>query len=91
MSAVIKGLHKKHSLLAAFLEAADRIDCRAFSRRPNGEVSEPVNLEVEEMISLALPQTEPINLTSPFVFRRANLVRASEISPPTSSTAKRAA
>jgi hypothetical protein len=72
MSAVIEGLRKDHSLLVAFLEAADKIDWRALHRRVAiGETPEPVNMEAHETSS------EPNSLPA-FAFRRANLVRASE-------------
>jgi hypothetical protein len=59
MSAVIEGLQRDHALLAAFLEATDKIDWQALHRR------------------VAISQApEP----SPFVFRRANLVRIAESS-----------
>ena len=47
MNAVIEGLQRDHALLAAFLEATDKIDWRALHRRAAiGETSnKPVNLE----------------------------------------------
>lgn len=47
MNAVIEGLQRDHALLAAFLEATDKIDRRALHRRVAiGETSnKPVNLE----------------------------------------------
>ena len=47
MNAVIEGLQRDHALLAAFLEATDKIDWRALHRRVAiGETSnKPVNLE----------------------------------------------
>jgi len=72
MSAVIEGLRKDHSLLVAFLEAADKIDWRALHRRVAvGETPEPVNVEAHEAL------TAPKYSVSAFAFRRANLVRAS--------------
>jgi hypothetical protein len=72
MSAVIEGLRKDHSLLVAFLEAADKIDWRALHGRVAiGETPEPVNVEAHEA------STAP-NSVPAFAFRRANLVRASE-------------
>ena len=49
MSAVIEGLRKDHSLLVAFLEAADKIDWRALHRRVAiCETPKPVNVEAHE-------------------------------------------
>ena len=73
MSAVIDGLRKDHSLLAAFLEAADKIDWRALHRRVAiGGTSEPVNVEAHEA------STAPEYPVPAFAFRRANLVRPPE-------------
>lgn len=80
MGAVIKGLNKDHGLLAAFLEAADKIDWRALNRRTGIAVTpKPVNVEAHEAATVpVLPQVEPPRPSpAPFVFRRANLVRAS--------------
>jgi hypothetical protein len=80
MSAVIEGLLKDHRLLAAFLEATDKIDWRPLHRRVAiGETPKPVNLETHEAPTPPLlPQVEPLKSpVSPFAFRRANLVRAS--------------
>jgi hypothetical protein len=41
-SAVIKALRKEHGLLAAFLEAADKLDCRALNRRV--AMAKPINV-----------------------------------------------
>jgi len=86
MSAVTEGLHKDHGLLAAFLEATDKIDWRPLHRRVAiEETPEPVNLEMcEALTAPVLPQVElpkvepPKSSLSPFALRRANLVRASE-------------
>jgi hypothetical protein len=76
MSAVIEGLHQDHALLAAFLEATDKIDWRALQRRVAiGETLQPVSASTVSV----LPQVEPLKSPVPaFVFRRANSVRASE-------------
>lgn len=81
MSAVIKGLHKEHGLLAAFLEAAYKIDWRALNRPvAMGEISKPINVEAHQAPAApVLPQVAPLeSAASSFVFRRANLARASE-------------
>ena len=86
MSAVTEGLHKDHGLLAAFLEATDKIDSRPLHRQVAiEETPEPVNLEMCEALTapvlpqVELPQVEPPKSSlSPFALRRANLVRASE-------------
>ncbi len=86
MSAVTGGLHKDHGLLAAFLEATDKIDWRPLHKRVAiEETPEPVNLEMCEALAapvlpqVELPQVEPPKSpVSPFALRRANLVRASE-------------
>ena len=46
MADVIEGLRKEHGLLAAFLEAADKLDCRAFNRRV--AMAKPVNVEAHQ-------------------------------------------
>jgi hypothetical protein len=56
MSALIKGLQTQHGLLAAYLEATDKIDRRALHQRA------------------VIAETPEVPSTSPFVFRRANLV-----------------
>ena len=45
-STVIKALRKEHGLPAAFLEAADKIDCRAFNRRV--AMAKPINVEAHQ-------------------------------------------
>ena len=70
-SAVIEALRKEHGLLAAFLEAADKIDCRALSRQT--AAAKPINVEAPQA------SISPLNpAVSPLIFRRANLTRASE-------------
>jgi hypothetical protein len=76
MSAVIPGLQKDHGLLAAYLEATDKIDWRALHKRVL--IAEaPANVEAHQ--ASAAPQLpEVVPSTSPFVFRRANLLRGPE-------------
>jgi hypothetical protein len=81
MSAVIVGLHEDHALLAAFLEATDKIGWRPLQERTAiEEALQPVGAEAHKAsIVPVLPQVEPVKSTvPPFAFRRANLVRASE-------------
>ena len=75
MSAVVEGLQKDHGLLAAYLEATDKIDWRALHKRVAiGEVPKPANVEAHQ--APAAPQLpEVVPSTSPFVFRRANMLR----------------
>jgi hypothetical protein len=108
-SAVSKGPDRDHALLAAFLDATNRIDRRALQKTiVLGEEPEPVNLEAAnpEPVNLEAqpisfevdplsPEAEPAlleaSLTSlevqptstapksqiaPFIFRRANVVKA---------------
>jgi hypothetical protein len=74
MSAVIEGLQKDHALLAAFLEATDKIDWRALHKQVVMEgTSEPADVEAEEASTASqLPRVVPLKS---FIFRRANLVR----------------
>jgi hypothetical protein len=75
--AVIEGLQRDHGLLAAYLEATDRIDWRALHKRVvTGEPPKPSNVEALQASSTApqLPEVAP-STTSAFVFRRGNLVR----------------
>jgi len=58
ISAVIESLQRDHGLLAAYLEATDKIDWQALHKPVV-----MVNVEARQASS------------SPFVFRRANLVR----------------
>ncbi len=77
MSAVIEGLQRDHGLLAAYLEATDRIDWRALHKRVViHETPEPVNVEAHQ--ASTAPQLPEVvaPLKSSFVFRRANLMRA---------------
>ena len=62
MSAVIEGLQREHGLLAAYLEATVNVEAHQVSAAPQSP-------EVPQ-----LPEVMPS--TSPFVFRRANLVRS---------------
>lgn len=74
MNAVSEGLRSKHGLLAAFLEATDKIDWRVLQRRaPIGEMPGPINMEAHQQVSIT-----PKSDIAPFAFRRANLVRASK-------------
>ena len=73
MRAVIDGLQRKHGLLAAYLEATDKIDRRALHQRA-------VIAEIPEVPS-----------TSPFVFRRANLVPVPARQPGAAGALPRAA
>jgi hypothetical protein len=67
MADVIEGLRKEHGLLAAYLEAADKIDCRLPSRRV---------ATAKAFVAPVSPQVAPLVPTpSPLVFQRANLVR----------------
>jgi hypothetical protein len=88
MSAVIEGLQKEHGLLAAYLEATDKIDWRALHKRVViVETPKPVNVEAHrasaapqlpEMVpSTPIAASASIAPSTPrFVFRRANLARA---------------
>jgi hypothetical protein len=75
MSAVIEGLQKDHGLLAAYLEATDKIDWQALHKRVViGEAPKPANVEAHQASAAPqLPEVAPS--TSPFVFRRTNLLR----------------
>jgi hypothetical protein len=73
ISAVIEGLDKDHGLLAAFLEATDKVDGRPLHRRAAiGETATPANLEAHQA------SEAPESSVVPFAFRRANLIRAAE-------------
>ena len=73
MSAVIEGLQRDHGLLAAYLEATDRIDWRALHKRVViGEPPKPTHQA--SSTAPQLPEVVPLT-TSAFIFRRANLVR----------------
>jgi hypothetical protein len=70
-SAVILGLRKHHGLLAAFLEAADKIDHK---RMVIGEMPKLVNVKTRQASTAPqLPQVGP-SVGSAFAPRRANLV-----------------
>jgi hypothetical protein len=75
MSAVIEGLQKDHGLLAAYLEATDKIDWRALHKRVViSEAPKPANVEAHQA-STAPQLPEVVPSTLPFVFRRSNLLR----------------
>jgi hypothetical protein len=77
ISSVIEGLQRDHGLLAAYLEATERIDWRALHRRAViDEPPKPNNVETHQGSPTApqLPEVVPLT-TSAFVFRRANLMR----------------
>ena len=62
IGAVIKSLKRDHSLLAAYLEATEKIDWRAFDG--------PVLIgETPKLVNVEAGQASP----TPFVFGRANL------------------
>jgi hypothetical protein len=73
-SAVILGLRKHHGLLAAFLEAADKIDHK---RMVIGEMPKLVNVETRQSTAPQLPQVGP-SAVSAFALRRVNLVALAE-------------
>ena len=73
---VIGGLQRDHGLLAAYLEATNRIDWRPLHKRAViAPAPEPV--DVESHTASTAPQLPKVVSSTPFVFRRANLVRAS--------------
>jgi hypothetical protein len=75
MSAVIKGLQKDNGLLAAYLEATDKIDWQALRKRVLiRETPKPADLEADQA-STAPQLSEVVPSASPFVFRRANVLR----------------
>jgi hypothetical protein len=75
MSAVIDGLQREHGLLAAYLEATDKIGWRAL-HKPMAITETPKPFSVEAHQLTAAPQLpDVVPPTSPFVLRRANLVR----------------
>ena len=75
MSAVIDGLQREHGLLAAYLEATDKIGWRALHKpMVITETPKPVSVEAHQ-VSAAPQLPEVVPPTSPFVLRRANLVR----------------
>jgi hypothetical protein len=73
-SVVIKGLQRDHSLLAAYLEATNRIDWQPRHKHHAG-TPEPVNVEAQT--ASTEPQLPKVVPPKSFVFGRANLVRAS--------------
>jgi hypothetical protein len=76
MRPVIGALRRKHGLLAAFLEASDKIDWQALQRPVAiAETHKPVNIEAQLAPAESPQLPEVVQPTSPFVFRRANLVR----------------
>ncbi len=75
MSSVIGALRKQHGLLAAYLEATDKIDWQML-RKPLAiaQTNKPLNSEADHLSDK--PQMpEAVSPKSPFVLRRANLVR----------------
>jgi hypothetical protein len=75
MADVIEGLREEHGLLAAFLEAADKLDCLALNRRV--AMAKPINVEAHQASAAPVsPQVAPS--PSSLILRRANLTRASE-------------
>ena len=85
ISAVIKSLKRDHGLLAAYLEATDKINWRALHNAVViAETPEPLNVEAQrtptapelpEVVPTAPELLEVVPSRSAFVFRRANLVR----------------
>ena len=76
MSAVIEGLQKDQGLLAAYLEATDKIDWRALHKRiVIGEAPKPADVEAHQA-STAPQLSEVVPSTLRFAFRRANLLRS---------------
>jgi len=74
MSAMIDGLQREHGLLAAYLEATDKIGRRAL-HKPMAITETPKPVSVEALqVSGAQQLPEVVPPTSPFVLRRANLV-----------------
>ena len=75
MSAVIDGLQREHGLLAAYLEATDKIGWRV-RHKPMAitETPKPVSVEAHQ-VSAAPQLPEVLPPTSSFVLRRANLVQ----------------
>ncbi len=75
MTAVIEGLQKDHALLAAFLEATDKIDWRALHKQVVIEgTPEPAIVKADE-VSTAPERPQGVVPLRSFIFRRANLVR----------------
>ncbi|WP_167558739.1 hypothetical protein [Bradyrhizobium canariense] len=71
-SAVILGLRKHHGLLAAFLEATNKIDHKQVA----GEMPKLVNMEAHTPPASELPEDgHAKSPVSAFALRRANLVQ----------------
>ena len=74
IGAVIKGLQRDHGLLAAYLEATDKIDRRALHKREViGQTPRPIGVLGDK--ASTGPQPPKLIPVTPFVFRRTNLVR----------------
>jgi hypothetical protein len=72
MADVIAALREEHGLLAAFLEAADKLECRAL----RVAMAKPTNVEGHQASAARVsPQVAPA--PSSLILRRANLTRAS--------------
>jgi hypothetical protein len=71
--------HEHDALLAAFLEATNKIDLRALRKQATAEeMPRPVNVEAQaEPVTTAMLEAEPPKPADPFAFRRANLVAGS--------------
>ena len=74
MSVVIEGLRRDHGLLAAYLEATDRIDWRALHKRMV-IAGTPKPFDVEGLTAPTAPQMPKVVPSTSFVFRRTNLLR----------------
>jgi hypothetical protein len=75
MSGVIEALQRDHGLLAAYLEATDKIDWRAVHKRVViGEGPKAVSVEADRA-STAPQLPEVVPSTSPFCLSAANLPR----------------
>jgi hypothetical protein len=72
---VIEGLQRDYGLLAAYLEATNRIDWRPLQRAVIAGTPEPVNIEAHT--ASTAPQLPKVVPSTSFVFGRANLARAS--------------
>jgi hypothetical protein len=73
---VIGALRRKHGLLAAFLEAGEKIDWQALERRLSIAATHKLVRIEEQQAPAESPQLpEVVQPKSPFVFRRANLVQ----------------
>jgi hypothetical protein len=78
-SAAMAGLHEHDALLAAFLEATNRLDLRALrNQAASVEIPEPVNVEAQvEIVATEMLDAEAPQSAAPtFTLRRANLTRA---------------